>query len=221
MSCTAFSTKGIEHDASSAGSKLQVVQLQRQRFSGRREHHPLQPCAQGLAAGRIAEHRAQVAERCAPAPFPGQQVPAARRDDVQPVARVRHHLLDLPIEEGAQFGGETPAHLLGARRAPPRFDLVAFADVVARQPFESARRVGQGTGGHAPAADRCADQVHRVLARRQPGSEHLAVEVVEDQALRPAGGAGDGTDVVRAQPAFADVLERARPGIDLECLHAL
>jgi len=92
-------------------------------------------------------------------------------------------------------------------------------DVVALQPLERAHRLAQAGGGHAPGADRGADQVDRVVGRRQPLAEQEAIERPEDQALRAAGGGRHHADVARRQALAFDVPARRGPGVDAERAH--
>ena len=199
----------------------EIVEIDRQRLAVRREHDPLEPGAQGLAARCIAEHRPQVAQRRAHPTLASQHMPAARGDDMQPIARMPDDRLDVPVEEGIQLARELPAHQLGAGQLAPRLGLVALVDVVVREALEEGCSALHRAGGHAPGADRGADEMHGVAALRHPAAEELPVEMAEDESLGAAGRAGHHADVLRLQAAIADVPQGPGAGVDLECSHAL
>ncbi len=127
---------------------------------------------------------------------------------MQVVAWVAQHLVDAPAVKGLQVVAELAAHLLGAGAFGARRQFIVLGDVVALQPLKHGHWVGQRGGGHAPSANRGANQVHRLGALRQPLAKNEAIQRAEDETLGPTGRARNSADVFGPQAVGADVRQR-------------
>ena len=138
----------------------------------------------------------------------GQRAKAAHGQHVQPVMRMIEDFVLAPADEVAQQlladVVDLPLRRLGA---------VALAAIQVAQAGEGRGRVGLAGGGHAPGADRRADQRAFARRRRQPVAEQELVERLENQALGPAGGGRHDADVGRAQAVRTQARQRGRPGM--------
>jgi len=138
---------------------------------------------------------------------------------MQAVVRVRQHLLLAPAEALGELGTEHLAHV-ARRRCLAGCVLVALMDVVVGHLREGGIGVVEAGRGHPPGADRRAEQVHPLRAACQPLAEDETVQRVEYQPFRAAGRGRHGAHIGTSQAVFLQMLERARAGMDVECLHA-
>lgn len=151
---------------------------------------------------------------------------AAAGEEVQAKARVAQQL----VAASAQMTGETRAEGTADRggaglahraatctRLRERFGVeIALLDVMARHLGKRRVGIGQAGAGHAPGADRGAEQVDRRTLARQPMAEEEAIERIQDEPLRPARGAGHGEHVRGCQAAFAQLRACDRAGEDAQ-----
>ena len=144
-----------------------------------------------------------------------------RSDDVQFVTRMAQHFSDAPAIKGLQAFAKGLTHLLGAHALLAGQGLVGLGDVVVFQPLECRHRVVKAGGGHAPRADRCAHQVHWLLALGQPLTKDEAVQGAKNQPLGTAGGCRYDTNMLRSQSVFTDVDLRLGTCVNVKGLHGV
>ena len=206
---------GIERDLATA----EIIQWHRHARTRPGKNHPLDPVPKRAARQQIGSEGAGIAQRRAQAPFPAQDMAAARSEDMQAKPRMTEQMGLAPAKALRQLARKVAADQFRSRAFTGQA-VVALIHIVMRQPGKLglgllciARQAGRR---HTPGADRSAEQMHLMAAVCQPVTEDELIQRAEDQPFRPASSGRDQLYILRPQATLGQASQGTRAGEDLQ-----
>ena len=102
---------------------------------------------------------------------------------MQTVPRVLQHMVNAPTVKVLKVGFKGFAHLLGCGAFLTWRKRVILMNIRFFKGLQLAARMRQAGGGQSPRPDRGSNQIHGLLAARQPLVKQITIQRAKNQAL--------------------------------------